>query len=187
MNKNQLLIILGVIVVLLLVGGYLYTRPKPVSDATITDTVAPDMSAPVTPEATTTMGGIPAQLPTTPPVRDTSPNPATVKIKGLKVETLTPGSGPRVTSGQTISVDYTGMFTDGKVFDSSIPRGAPLTVALGKSQVIKGWDLGIVGMKVGEKRRLTIDPELAYGEAGFPGAIPPNTTLVFEITLLSIK
>jgi FKBP-type peptidyl-prolyl cis-trans isomerase len=108
--------------------------------------------------------------------------------QGLGVEVLTPGTGDVIAvNGKTISVDYTGMFTDGKVFDSSIPRGEPLTITLGQGQVIRGWDLGIVGMKVGEKRRLTIAPELAYGEAGFPGAIPPNSTLVFEITLKAIK
>lgn len=114
--------------------------------------------------------------------------PAVVpEVAGLKIEVLSQGTGSGAQNGQTISVDYTGMFTDGKVFDSSIPRGQPLSVVLGGGQVIKGWDLGIVGMKVGEKRRLTISPELAYGAAGFPGAIPPNSTLVFEITLKGIK
>lgn len=108
-------------------------------------------------------------------------------IPGLTVEIITPGTGAEIASGQTAVVDYTGTFTDGKVFDSSIPRGQPFTVVLGRGQVIKGWDLGIVGMKVGEVRKLTIAPELAYGAAGAAGVIPPNTTLVFEVTLRAIK
>ncbi len=106
---------------------------------------------------------------------------------GLIIEIITPGAGPEVASGQTVAVDYTGTFTDGKVFDSSIPRGQPLTLKLGSGQVIKGWDLGIVGMKVGEVRKLTISPELAYGSAGAGGVIPPNATLVFEVTLKVIQ
>lgn len=184
MSKNQIFQIIGVLVIALLATYWFAKAPGMQAAPPVFAGTAG--AATQTPTTTVTPRSTAAQ-PATPPARDTSPNPAQVKIKGLKIETLTEGSGVRVVSGQTISVDYTGMFTDGKVFDSSIPRGQPLSVALGKSQVIKGWDLGIVGMKVGEKRRLTIDPELAYGEAGFPGAIPPNSTLVFEITLLAIK
>ena len=123
----------------------------------------------------------------TPTAPSTNTPVAPTPVAGLKIETLTEGTGPGAVSGQTVSVDYTGMFTDGKVFDSSIPRGAPFTVHLGKGEVIKGWDLGIVGMKVGEKRRLTIAPELAYGAGGFAGAIPPNSTLIFDVTLKTLK
>lgn len=106
---------------------------------------------------------------------------------GLTIETLVEGTGISALSGQTVTVDYTGMLTDGTVFDSSIPRGEPFTVHLGSGEVIQGWDLGLVGMKVNEKRKLTIAPELAYGKSGFPGVIPPNATLVFEVTLRSIQ
>ena len=109
------------------------------------------------------------------------------QIPGLKIETLTEGTGAGIVTGQTAVVHYTGMFTDGKVFDSSIPRGQTFPVPLGRGQVIKGWDLGLVGMKVGEKRKLTISPELAYGASGIPGVIPENATLVFEVTLESIQ
>jgi len=108
-------------------------------------------------------------------------------IPGLTVEIITPGSGAEVLTGQTVVVDYTGSFMDGKVFDSSVPRGQPFTVQIGKGQVIKGWDIGIVGMKVGEVRKLTIAPELAYGSAGAGGVIPPDSTLVFEVTLRAVK
>lgn len=105
----------------------------------------------------------------------------------LQTAVLKEGSGPGAQNGQTIKVHYTGTLTDGKVFDSSIPRGEPFTLKLGAGQVIPGWELGLLGMKVGEKRRLTIPPELAYGKDGFPGVIPPNATLIFEVELLAIE
>ncbi|KKU79073.1 MAG: Peptidyl-prolyl cis-trans isomerase [Parcubacteria group bacterium GW2011_GWA2_47_7] len=107
--------------------------------------------------------------------------------EGLGIEILMEGTGPKVQSGQTAVVDYTGTLLDGTMFDSSIPRGQPFPVHLGKGEVIRGWDIGLVGMTVGETRRLTIAPELAYGAAGFPGVIPPNATLIFEVTLKSIQ
>ncbi len=107
--------------------------------------------------------------------------------QGLQIEIITEGSGVEATKGQTLIVDYTGMLTDGTVFDSSIPRGQPFPVRLGAGEVIAGWDLGLEGMKVGEKRKLTIAPELGYGASGFPGVIPPNATLVFEVELKAIQ
>lgn len=108
-------------------------------------------------------------------------------IEGLQIDILTPGTGAGAESGQTLIVDYTGMLTDGTVFDSSIPRGQPFPVRLGRGEVIRGWDLGLVGMRVGEKRKLTISSELAYGREGISGVIPPNATLIFEITLKAIQ
>lgn len=96
------------------------------------------------------------------------------------------GSGPGATNGQIVHVHYTGKLTDGKVFDSSIGKN-PLSVTLGAGQVIQGWDIGILGMKVGEKRELTIPPLLAYGAQGFPGVIPPNATLIFEVELVGLN
>lgn len=93
---------------------------------------------------------------------------------------------PRPT-GNTISVHYRGTLTDGKKFDSSYDRGQPLDFTVGEGQVIKGWDEGLLGMKVGEKRKLTIAPNLAYGNRAVGGVIPPNSTLIFETELVKIK
>jgi FKBP-type peptidyl-prolyl cis-trans isomerase len=105
----------------------------------------------------------------------------------LKSEDLLVGGGDEAKTGQTVSVHYTGTLTNGSKFDSSLDRGRPFEFQLGAGRVIKGWDQGVVGMKVGGKRKLTIPSDLAYGERGFPPVIPPNSTLVFEIELLGVR
>jgi len=106
----------------------------------------------------------------------------------LRVEELKPGTGPEAKAGDTVSVHYTGTLrANGRKFDSSLDRGEPFEFKLGEGQVIKGWDEGVAGMKVGGKRRLEIPSRLAYGEKGSRGAIPPNADLVFEVELLQIK
>jgi FKBP-type peptidyl-prolyl cis-trans isomerase len=105
----------------------------------------------------------------------------------MKVEKITSGDGASPNAGDTVTVHYTGWLTDGTKFDSSVDRDEPFAFALGTGQVIQGWDQGVAGMRVGDKVRLTIPPELAYGEAGYPGAIPPNATLIFEVALLAIS
>jgi FKBP-type peptidyl-prolyl cis-trans isomerase len=104
----------------------------------------------------------------------------------LSIDELTPGTGPEAKTGDRVKVHYTGWLTNGNKFDSSKDRNEPFQFKLGAGEVIKGWDEGVRGMKVGGKRKLTIPPELGYGARGFPGAIPPNSTLVFEVELLGV-
>ena len=105
----------------------------------------------------------------------------------LQIDDLSPGTGTEATEGRTVSVHYTGTLTNGEKFDSSLDRGRPFEFTLGAGRVIKGWEQGVRGMKVGGKRKLTIPPELGYGARGFPPVIPANATLVFEIELLGVK
>ena len=106
----------------------------------------------------------------------------------LKIVDIVKGKGPAAKKGDVVSVDYTGKLPNGKVFDSSIPRHQQFVYQLGVSQVIKGWHIGVIGMKVGGKRKLIIPPDLGYGANGTPdGTIPPNATLIFEITLHKIN
>ncbi len=106
---------------------------------------------------------------------------------GLQIEDLKTGTGAEARAGQKVTVHYVGTLTDGSKFDSSRDRGEGFTFKLGAGQVIKGWDQGVAGMKVGQIRKLTIPPERAYGARGFPPVIPPNATLVFEVELLGVK
>lgn len=109
-------------------------------------------------------------------------------IKNMKIEVLKEGTGTEAKNGDYVTVHYVGTFENGEKFDSSVDRGVPFPFTLGAGQVIKGWDLGVLNMKVGEKRRLTIPSDLAYGDSGsFDGAIPPKATLIFEVELLKIN
>jgi len=106
---------------------------------------------------------------------------------GLKLEELLEGDGATAETGQQVSVHYTGWLTDGSKFDSSVDRNQSFEFTLGRGMVIRGWDEGVAGMKVGGKRKLTIPPQLGYGAQGAGGVIPPNATLVFEVELLGIS
>lgn len=103
----------------------------------------------------------------------------------LKSEDITTGTGAEAALGDTVKVNYVGTLTNGKKFDSSYDRKEPFSFKLGSGEVIKGWDQGVVGMKIGGKRKLTIPPELAYGNQA-QGTIPANSTLIFEIELLEV-
>lgn len=106
---------------------------------------------------------------------------------GLIIEDLEEGTGDLATAGKTVTVHYTGWLTSGSKFDSSLDRRDPFRFRLGAGQVIRGWDEGVAGMKVGGKRKLTIPPELGYGSRGAGGVIPPNATLVFDVELLGVN
>ncbi len=105
---------------------------------------------------------------------------------GLKYTVLKAGKGATPKPGQTVIVHYTGTLTNGKKFDSSRDRGQPFSFIVGQGQVIKGWDEALGGMKVGERRKLTIPPQLGYGATGAGADIPPNATLIFDVELLKI-
>lgn len=105
----------------------------------------------------------------------------------LKIEDIVVGTGDEAVIGKKVTVNYSGTLIDGTKFDSSYDRGVPFSFTLGMGEVIKGWDEGFAGMKIGGKRKLTIPPELGYGATGAGGVIPPNATLIFEVELLKVE
>ena len=118
-----------------------------------------------------------------------TPNPTSLPSSqpgGLVIEDIKIGEGTEVKSGDTVVIHYTGTLQNGEKFDSSVDRGQPFTTKIGVGEVIKGWDEGVLGMKVGGKRKLTIPPDLAYGSQA-NGPIPANSTLIFDLELLEIK
>ena len=131
---------------------------------------------------------------TTPRPTSTSPGPTSAEKQGpepgeakLEITDLVVGTGAVAETGKSVAVHYRGTLTDGTEFDSSRKHGAPFSFPLGAGKVIPGWDEGVKGMKVGGKRKLVVPPDMAYGERGAGGVIPPNATLVFEVELLDVK
>ncbi len=150
----------------------------------------PEMLPPDPLAASTTdtqQSNTPVQTTQTAPLPTTTKNTITTK-NGMKIETTTQGSGEAIVNGKTAVVDYVGSLADGTVFDASKKHGNDgFAFPLGAGRVIAGWDQGVLGMKVGETRILTIPADLAYGAQGISGVIPPNATLTFEVTLRAIK
>jgi FKBP-type peptidyl-prolyl cis-trans isomerase FkpA len=163
-RRRNLILILGIPALLIVIGGgYVIDRfvYRPATEA----------------QATTTVEG--------PPPIDASIQTVTTP-SGLQYQDIVVGTGAEAQPGNTVSVHYTGWLTDGTKFDSSVDRNKPIEFVLGTGHVIQGWDEGLTGMKVGGQRRLTIPPDLAYGEAGNPTAIPPQATLIFDVELLDV-
>lgn len=142
--------------------------------ATPTPTVTPTTTATATPTTTATLS------------TKTGAGKVITTPSGLKYEVLKPGTGPTPKIGQTVTVHYTGTLENGTKFDSSRDSGKPFEFPIGAKKVIKGWDEGLSTMKVGERRKLIIPPELGYGAEGI-GPIPPNATLIFDVELLGVK
>lgn len=176
MSKNQVIILLSIIIVILLVVGYF----EIIKDNKVE---TENNSTKVTQEQEKTIN---QNQEVTVPVAEPTEQLNTNNME-LQKEILKEGTGEAIMAGQTAVVHYTGWLTDGTKFDSSVDRGTPFEFQLGTGQVIPGWDQGVSGMKVGEKRKLTIPYNLAYGETGIPGAIPAKATLIFEVELMGIK
>jgi FKBP-type peptidyl-prolyl cis-trans isomerase FkpA len=169
-HEGYVSLIIILVVALLAAIGWFYFAPKPGTekDAEVTK--------------------IMKELESSDSAQSVNTNTSTMNATELKVEVLREGKGAEAKAGNTVSVHYTGWLTNGTKFDSSVDRGTPFSFLLGGGQVIQGWDEGVAGMKVGEKRKLTIPSEFGYGSRGTPGGpIPPNATLIFEVELLKIN
>jgi peptidylprolyl isomerase len=175
MSNKNLVILLVVVAVLFVVFGLYFasTKNTPNSNAAISQLPTKEPA----PQAKTEQ----PQLNNSTTTKTTMDNP-----DKLQVQTVKEGSGPAAKAGDMVSVNYTGTLTNGTKFDSSYDRGQPITFKLGVGQVIAGWDQGVTGMKVGEKRHLVIPASLAYGSQAM-GTIPSNSTLVFDVELMKIN
>ncbi len=185
-------IIISVITGLVLVSGLVYAvinQPKDSSTTQNTTQVANEGSSETKPKTTAESKSTQSTNPTN--SKSMTPTPPSANAitmpNGLIIDDTLKGTGEEVQNLDTVTIHYTGMLTDGTVFDSSIPKGQPFTTKIGIGQVIQGWEEGIIGMKVGGKRTLTIPSELGYGARGAGSAIPPNATLIFELELLATE
>ncbi len=182
MNTTQvtstgIAVALAVIVALglLFFGPRIFTPFSPTTTSMATSTLT---------SSTTTSATAPTSMNPTENSVSAIPNPLPTTLSGTDISI---GTGAEAVAGKQVTVNYVGRLADGTVFDASAPRGEPFTFGLGAGQVIKGWDLGVVGMKVGGKRQLVIPADLAYGNQAVGRIIPANATLIFDIELLDVK
>jgi FKBP-type peptidyl-prolyl cis-trans isomerase len=160
MKKITITIILAIILILIITAIYLFSQQNKM-------TLTASLNQPNQPENQQTSNSY--------------------DIQGMKVEVLKEGTGEVAKTGDTVSVHYVGTLENGTKFDSSVDRGEQFSFTLGENRVIQGWELGVLGMKVGEKRKLTIPADLAYGDRAVGNLIPANATLVFEVELFGIN
>jgi FKBP-type peptidyl-prolyl cis-trans isomerase len=140
------------------------------------------------PAATSDAASVPAETPAAAGIPQVQMTGEEVTMAGgLKVQDISVGDGAVAEKGMAAKMHYTGWLPDGTKFDSSLDRGTPFPFTIGAGGVIKGWDEGVPGMRVGGKRRLTIPPDMAYGARGYPPVIPPNSTLVFDVELVGLQ
>jgi FKBP-type peptidyl-prolyl cis-trans isomerase len=177
LNKREwIAVVIALVVVIVFLGSKFITQVNGPSNGTINPAANPEENVNVATSATTNTNNNMNQ----------NTNDA-ASTGSLIIKDVVVGTGAEAKNGNLVSVQYTGKFADGKVFDSSIPSGQPIEFTLGAQRVIPGWDQGILGMKVGGKRTLTIPPALGYGAAGYPPVIPPNSTLYFDVELVGVK
>ena len=162
MNKKNLIIIFVIILILVIAAIYLFNQQNNKMNLT-------------------------ANLNQSNQLEENQQTSNSFDIQGMKVEVLKEGTGEPAKTGNTVSVHYVGTLLNGTKFDSSVDRGEQFAFILGENRVIQGWELGVLGMKVGEKRKLTIPAELAYGDRAVGNIIPANSTLVFEVELFKIN
>ncbi len=189
MNTKSIIGIIVVIIIIVLIAVWLHKAPaSPAQPATPAVTQTDGQATPINQAAPASAPAPANGSASAQGSGETRKIISTKTVNNMKIEVTKEGSGPAITNGQTAVMLYTGKLTDGSVFDSTDKHGGqPFSFTLGAGQVIKGWDEGILGMKVGEERTLTIPPELGYGANGFPPVIPQNATLVFDVTLVGIK
>ncbi|MDP2741410.1 MAG: FKBP-type peptidyl-prolyl cis-trans isomerase [bacterium] len=187
MNKNFLIIIL-IIILIVLAGGIYFlfqnqktTLPEEKQNSPKDTSVESQSDSLESSEETLSTGSEQETQ------QEQKINPVSYEIQGMKIDILKEGTGEASKKGDVVFVHYVGTLKNGQKFDSSIDRDQPFSFTLGENMVIQGWELGVLGMKVGEKRKLTIPPELGYGNQGAGGVIPPVSTLIFEIELIGIN
>lgn len=173
---TKTILVFVIIIIFSGIAVWLFINKSKNANTSIGESVSPSVSV----EATLTISPLPTASASAGKIIDLG--------GGLLIQDLRVGTGDEATKGETISVNYVGTLSDGKKFDSSYDRGQPFIFSLGAGQVIQGWDLGVVGMKVGGKRKLTIPPSFGYGAQNVGnGLIPPNSTLIFEVELLGVQ